>query len=419
MSPPSPAAPDPNPDDEDQPMDLNPTAAQQAFRTEVREWLQANVPTDLPPLRGVEQMPRYKAWERTMFEAGYAAISWPKAFGGRDADLMTQAIFAEEYARAGAPQRINVLGLGLAGPTLMVHGTPEQKAQWLPDILSCDAIWCQGFSEPDAGSDLAAIRTSAVLEDDTYVVNGQKIWTSAGRYADWMFALVRTTTGVAKHKGITFLMIDMHSPGIVVRQINQINDDAGFSEVFFDDVRVPAANVVGGVDDGWGVAMTTLSFERGTGLGSHVRFQRNLDGLVEIVKATGTAEDPKVRDRVAALHVRNQVFRHNGNRTLTSISGGNPVGPEASLNKLFWSTMERDIFETGMDVLGPYAELEDPGLDGVDARAWHKQYWYSRAACIYAGTTQIQKNIIAERVLGLPKEPSLRREPAALTGKGS
>ncbi|HUG83249.1 MAG TPA: acyl-CoA dehydrogenase family protein [Euzebya sp.] len=386
-------------------MDLNPTAEQQAFRAEVREWLEANVPTDLPPLRSREELPQYKAWERTLFDAGYAAISWPTAFGGRDADLMTQAIFAEEYARADAPHRVNVLGLGLAGPTLMAHGTPAQQQQWLPGILSCDAIWCQGFSEPDAGSDLAAIRTSAVLEDDTYVVNGQKIWTSAGRFGDWMFTLVRTNDEVSKHKGITYLMIDMHSPGVQVRDIIQINNDAGFAEVFLDDVRVPAANVVGGVDNGWAVAMTTLSHERGTGLGSHVRFQKNLDALRDIVHAAGVAGDPRVRDTLAALHVRNQVFRHNGNRTLTSITSGKPIGPEASLNKLFWSTMERDIFEAGMDIMGPWAELASGGLDGVDSAAWHKQYWYSRAACIYAGTSQIQKNIIAERVLGLPKEP--------------
>lgn len=393
-------------------MDLNPTPDQQVFREGVRAWLADNVPAEpLPPLKSSEELPSYKAWERTLYEAGYAAISWPKEFGGQDADLMTQAIFAEEYARLGAPNRINTLGLGLAGPTLMVHGTKEQQQQWLPGILSCDDIWCQGFSEPDAGSDLAAIRTSAVLEDDTYIVNGQKIWTSQGRYGDWIFMLVRTNTDVPKHKGITFLMIDMTSEGIEVRNITQINNDAGFAEVFFDDVRVPAANVVGGVDNGWGVAMTTLSFERGTGLGSHVRFQKNLDDLTGIIKARGVQDDPRVRDKLAALHVRNQVFRHNGNRTLTSITNGNPVGPEASLNKLFWSTMERDIFETGMDVLGPYAELADDVLDGVDIPSWHKHYWYARAACIYAGTTQIQKNIIAERVLGLPKEP----RPAAAT----
>jgi alkylation response protein AidB-like acyl-CoA dehydrogenase len=386
-------------------MDLNPTPAQEAFRAEVREWLAANVPTDLGPLSEAT-FEDHRAWERRLYEAGYAAISWPEAFGGRGADLMTQAIFAEEYARAGAPQRINVLGLGLAGPTLMVHGTDDQQRRWLPGILSCEDIWCQGFSEPDAGSDLAALRTSAVLEGGEYVVNGQKIWTSAGRYGDWIFTLVRTNPDVAPHKGITFLMIDMRSPGVDVRPIVQINSDAGFAEVFFDDVRVPADNVVGPVDGGWGVAMTTLSFERGTGLGSHVRFQRDLDELIRIVRATGRADDPRVRDRVAALHARNQVFRHNGSRTLTSITSGTPIGPEASLNKLFWSTMERDIFETGMSVLGPAAELvETGGEDGVDVAAWHKHYWYARAACIYAGTTQIQKNIIAERVLGLPKEP--------------
>lgn len=397
-------------------MDLNPTPEQQAFRDEVRAWLADNVPAPpLPPLKSSDELPLYKAWERKLFEAGYAAISWPREFGGQDADLMTQAIFAEEHARSGAPNRINTLGLGLAGPTLMAHGTQEQQQQWLPGILSCDDIWCQGFSEPDAGSDLAAIRTSAVLEDDTYIVNGQKIWTSQGRYGDWIFMLVRTNTEVSKHKGITFLMIDMDADGIEVRNITQINNDEGFAEVFFDDVRVPAANVVGGVDNGWAVAMTTLSFERGTGLGSHVRFQKNLDDLTGIITARGVQDDPLVRDKLAALHVRNQVFRHNGNRTLTSITNGNPVGPEASLNKLFWSTMERDIFETGMEVLGPYAELADDAWDGVDIPAWHKHYWYARAACIYAGTSQIQKNIIAERVLGLPKEP----KPAATTPTAS
>ncbi len=388
-------------------MDLNPTPEQEAFRQEVRTWLEANVPTDLPPLTSEAELGLYKDWERSLYEAGYAAIHWPAAYGGRDADLLTQAIFAEEYARSGAPQRINVLGLGLFGPTLMVHGTDEQKAQWLSGILSCDDIWVQGFSEPDAGSDLAALRTSAVLEGDTYVVNGQKIWTSQGRFGDWMFALVRTNQDAPKHKGITYLAIDMHTPGIDVRPITQINADPGFAEVFFDDVRVPAANVVGGVDNGWRVAMTTLGFERGTGLGSHVRFQKDLDGLVASARARGVAGDPRVRDALAALHARNQVVRHNGNRTLTTLSSGGQIGPEASLNKLYWSTMERDIFETGMELLGPYAELEDPGLDGVDATDWHKKYWYSRGACIYAGTTQIQTNIIAERVLGLPKEPRI------------
>ena len=386
-------------------MDLTPTPEQQAFRSEVREWLAANVPADpLPEASTPEGLEAHKAWERRLFEAGYAAIHWPSEYGGRDADHLTQQIFAEEYVASGAPTRINTLGLGLAGPTLMVYGTPEQKDRWLARILSSEDIWCQGFSEPDAGSDLAAIRTTAVLDGDHYVINGQKIWTSMGRVADWMFCLVRTNPEVPKHKGITFIMIDMTSPGIEVRPIVQINADPGFAEVFFTDVRVPAENVVGEVDDGWRVAMTTLSFERGTGLGSHVKFGRDLDRLVGLVRARGMADDPLVRDRVAALFARNRVFRHNTYRTATALSSGGRLGPEASLNKLYWSQMERDIFELGMTVMGPYAELAPDADLALDQHRWHHDYWYARASCIYAGTSQIQKNIIAERVLGLPKE---------------
>jgi alkylation response protein AidB-like acyl-CoA dehydrogenase len=396
-------------------MDLNLTEAQQAFRDEVRGWLEANVPSDplaSPSTR--EGFDAHRAWERTLYDAGYAAIHWPKAYGGRDAGLIDTAIFQEEYARAGAPQRINVLGLGLAGPTLMAFGTDEQKQRWLPGILSAEDIWCQGFSEPDAGSDLANIKTTAVREGDEYVVNGQKVWTSLGRFGDWIFTLVRTDKDAAKHKGITFLMIDMHTPGIEVRPIVQINDDAGFAEVFFTDVRVPVANVVGEEHDGWRVAMTTLGFERGTGLGTHVRFSKDLQELVALVKAAGKADDPIVRDRVAALYAETEVYRHNMYRTLTRLADGKPIGPEASLNKLFWSEMEVRIFDAGMEVmeglseLGPKADAIVDAL-GEEAAAiwqhWHKQYWYSRGACIYAGTSQIQKNIIAERVLGLPKEP--------------
>ena len=405
-------------------MDLELTAEQQAFREEVRTWLQANVPAEpLASQTTPEGFAAHRDWERRLFEAGYAAISWPAKYGGRDADLLTTAILQEEYARFGAPTRINVLGLGLAGPTLMVYGTEEQKERWLARILSCDDIWSQGFSEPDAGSDLAGIRTSAVPEGDEYIVNGQKIWTTLGRFADWIFALVRTDRDAPKHKGITFLMIDMKSPGIEVRPIVQINGDAGFSEVFFTDVRVPIANVVGEVNDGWRVAMSTLGFERGTGLGSHVRFSRDLDGLVALVKGMGLQDDPIVRDQVAKLHVDVSVFRHNTYRTLTRLAHGKPIGPEASLNKLYWSQMEARIFETGMQVMGPYAELTskaDQAAERLGRAAaaaawdhWHKQYWYSRAALIYAGTSEVQRNIIAERVLGLPKEPA-----AGGTGQG-
>jgi alkylation response protein AidB-like acyl-CoA dehydrogenase len=387
-------------------MDLNLTADQESFRDEVRAWLADNVPAEpLAPPSTPEGLEAHRAWERTLDDAGYAAIHWPKAYGGRDADLLTQAIFQEEYTLAGAPERINVLALGLAGPTILAFGSDEQKQRWLPSILSCEDIWCQGFSEPDAGSDLANIRTTAVLEGDEYVINGQKIWTSLGRFADWMFCLVRTDRDAPKHKGITYIMVDMHSPGIEVRPIVQINEDAGFAEVFLTDVRVPAGNVIGEVNGGWGVAMATLGFERGTGLGAHVRFSKNVEELVELVKAAGMADDPLIRDQVARVYVETEVYRHNMYRTLTTLAGGKPIGPEASLNKLFWSEMEVRIFDAGMQAMGAHAELTPKADQSLDPGRWQKMYWYSRAACIYAGTSEIQKNIISERVLGLPKEP--------------
>ena len=385
-------------------MDLTPTADQIAFRTEVREWLAANVPPEPLPSSATEKgFAAHREWERTLYEAGYAAISWPKAYGGRDADLLTQAIFSEEYARAGGPDRINTLGLGLAGPTLMVYGTDEQKSRWLSGILSCDDIWSQGFSEPDAGSDLAGVKTRAVRDGDDYVVNGQKIWTSLGNYADWMFALVRTDPTAKKHAGISFVMIDMSSEGVEVRPITQINGNAGFAEVFLSDVRVPVANRIGEEGQGWKIAMTTLGFERGTGLGSHVRFSQDLDELVELVKSCGMDDDPVIREAVAQLFIETEVYRHNMYRTLTSLADGKSQGPEASLNKLYWSEMEVRMFRLGMEVMGERAELTDKAEAAIDADHWQQRYWYARGSNIYAGTTEIQKNIIAERVLGLPR----------------
>jgi alkylation response protein AidB-like acyl-CoA dehydrogenase len=387
-------------------MDLDLTDEQRAFREEVRSWLATNTPREpLPPSSTEEGFRAHRAWEKRLYEAGYAAIHWPRAYGGRDASIIDTAIFQEEYARAGAPARINVLGLGLAGPTLIAYGTDEQKQRWLPGILSCDAIWCQGFSEPEAGSDLANVKSTAVREGDEYVANGQKTWTSSGRFADWIFALVRTDREAPKHRGITFLMIDMHAEGIEVRPIVQANGDAGFAEVFFTDVRVPAANVVGREHDGWRVAMTTLGFERGTGLGTHVRFSKDLEELVELVTRVGLADDPLVRDEVAKLYAETEVYRHNMYRTLTTLASGKPIGPEASLNKLYWSEMEHRIFDAGVRAMGPLGELTPAADAAVDKGTWQQRYWYSRAACIYAGTSEIQKNIISERVLGLPKEP--------------
>ena len=387
-------------------MDLTLTPDQQAFRDEVRSWLADNVPAEpLPPSSTEEGLAAHRTWERRLHDAGYAAIHWPRAYGGQDADLLTQAIFSEEYARAGAPERVNVLALGLAGPVLIDYGTEEQKQRWLPGMLSCDEIWSQGFSEPDAGSDLAAVKTTAVRDGDEFVVNGQKIWTTLGRFADWLFALVRTDRDAPKHHGITFLMIPMDAAGIDVRPIMQINEDPGFAEVFLTDVRVPVDNVVGEVNDGWRIAMATLGYERGTGLGNHIRFSRNVDELIDLARAVGRADDPLVRDALARRFVETEVFRHHMSRVLTRMAEGQPPGAEASLNKLYWSEMEARIFETGLDLMGPDAQLSDSADAGPPVAAWHKRAWYARAAKIYAGTSEIQKNIIAERVLGLPKEP--------------
>lgn len=395
-------------------MDLELTTEQRAFRDEVRAWLEANVPSEaLPPSGTPEGLAAHRAWERRLYDAGYAAVHWPEEFGGRGASHIDTTIFAEEYTRAGAPERVNALALGLAGPTLMVYGTPEQQRRWLPGMLSCDDIWSQGFSEPGAGSDLAALTTTAVRDGTDYVVDGQKTWTTLGRFADWIFALVRTDRSAPRHRGLTALMIPMDAPGIDVRPITQINGDAGFSEVFFSDVRVPAEHVVGGEGEGWKVAMTTLQFERGTGLGTHVRFSRQLRELARLVTALGADADPVTREEVGRLFARTEVYRHTMYRTLTMLSKGGSLGPEASLNKLYWSEMETDIHEAGLRAMGPLAELAGSAEAASDALGdaagvwadWHKRYLYARAARIYAGTNEIQKNIIAERVLGLPKEP--------------
>ena len=383
-----------------------------AFRDEVRTWLaehreQIEQTRALDWEEGGEAFERHREWERTLHAAGLAAAHWPVEYGGRGASLVQQAILTEEYVRAGAPERINRLGLGLLGPTLMLFGTDEQKQQHLPRILNCDEIWCQGFSEPNAGSDLASLRTRAVLEGDEWVVDGQKIWTSLGRFGDWIFTLVRTDPQAPKHGGITFLLIDMHSPGVEVRPLVQINGDARFAEVFFSNVRVPRANVVGEVNGGWKVAMATLGFERGTGLGSPAAFNRMFRDLVDLTRrqprdAGVAADDPDVRRRVAQAYIETRVFELTTQRTLSQLSKGRPLGPEASLTKLYWSEMEARMEELAVDVLGPRGELQPGTRDAVGE--FFNDYLYARASMIYAGTSEVQKNIIATRVLGLPRE---------------
>jgi alkylation response protein AidB-like acyl-CoA dehydrogenase len=383
-------------------MDLSFTAEQEAFRERVRAWLADNVPRErLPSVGTPDGFEAHRAWERTLYDAGFAGLHWPRDVGGQGADVVIQAIFEEEYLLSAAPERVTVVGQKLMGPTLLAHGTREQQRRWLPGILSAEQVWSQGFSEPDAGSDLAGLRTRAVRDGDTWIVNGQKIWTSYGAFADWIFALVRTDPEASRHAGITFLAIDMRSPGVEARPIVQLDGQAGFAEVFFTDVRVPTDQVVGDVDDGWNVAMTTLAFERDAPAKPSARYLRDVDELARIARAHA-AIDARVLDLLGGLYARAFAYKAHTLRTLSRLDAGESLGADASATKLLWSELERDIYEAGLDLVGPASgDLErDPGAGAAD---WHSRYWFARAATIYAGTSEVQRNIVAERILGLPK----------------
>jgi alkylation response protein AidB-like acyl-CoA dehydrogenase len=389
-------------------MDLALTTEQRQFRDELRVWLQANAPAPFAGSMNEEEKGAYfdylRAWQRKVFDAGWAGITWPKEYGGRDAALIEQAIFTEEWARAEAPQLINALGLSLIGPTIIAAGTPEQKSRYLRKILSCEEIWCQGFSEPNAGSDVAGLATKATLDGDVFVVNGQKIWTSLAHVADWCLLLVRTDPDAPKHKGITALLVDMHSPGVTVRPLKQMTGDASFNEVFFDNVRVPEANVLGAVNKGWQTAITTLMNERANlGTGIYVQFKRNLDQLVaraRQIKRNGkpVSEDPVLRQKIAQAYTELEVFRLTNTRALSKMHRDSVPGPEGSILKIQWSEYNQRFQQIAMEVLGPYGQLQ-----GFDNGQWAFNYLRTRANTIEAGTSEIQRNIVAERVLGLPK----------------
>ena len=386
-------------------MDLRYTDEQEAFRAEARAWLRAHVPKERLPTVGTrEGFDAYRAWERELGRAGYGALHWPVEYGGRGADVVMTAIFEEEYALVEGPPRITVLGRNLMGPTLMAHGTPEQKDRWLSRILSADDIWSQGFSEPEAGSDLAGLKTRAVRDGDEFVVNGQKIWTSYGTFSDWIFALVRTDPDAPRHAGITFLAIDMHSPGVEARPLVQVDGRAGFAEVFFTDVRVPVSHVIGDLNRGWDVAMTTLGFERDAPSAPAGRFERDVTELGSIARALGKDADAGTMNTIGSLYAQALAYRHHTMRTLTRLARGESIGPEGSVTKVLWSELERETFEKGRELLGPYGEVVSSESPLSDPVRWHSKYWFSRAATIYAGTSEIQRNIIAERVLGLPRK---------------
>ncbi len=391
-------------------MDLNLTPNEQTFRDEFRAWLDTNVPTEWTGggSTSSEDNAAYiqylHDWQRKLYDGGWAGISWPKEYGGRGATLMEQSIFQAELARANAPQLIGTIGLSLVGPTIIAMGTEAQKARYLAKILSGEEIWCQGFSEPNAGSDLAALGTKAARAGDVFLVNGQKIWTSFAQMADWCLLLVRTDSAAPKHRGITCLLTDMHSEGISVRPLRQMSGDSGFNEVFFSNVRVPAAQILGEVNKGWTTGITALMNERANlGAGIQVVFKRNLEALIErarTIERNGrpASEDPLVRQKLAQAYLELEILRLNTNRALTSLAKTGIPGPEGSTQKLYWSEMNQRTQQAAQEILGPYGQLKD-----FDNGMWEYAYLRTRGNTIEAGTSEIQRNIIAERVLGLPK----------------
>jgi alkylation response protein AidB-like acyl-CoA dehydrogenase len=390
-------------------MNLNPEPEEERFRDELRTWLLANAPAPWTSKSASEEdnhdlVEYLRDWQRRVYNGGWAGLSWPEEYGGRGASVIEQAIFNEELARSGAPPLINVIGLAMAGPTIIALGTEEQKKRYLPPILSGEEIWCQGFSEPNSGSDVASLTTKAVRDGDDFVVSGQKIWTSYAHYSKWCLLLVRTDASGPKHKGITCLLLDMKSPGVEVRPLRQITGEAGFNEVFFDNVRVPATQVLGKVDEGWKVAITILMNERAnSGTGSYVTFRRILDELIqrsrEMVGSRGrAADDPLTRQDLAQTYIELEIFRLNSSRALTRISKEGIPGPEGSILKLCYSETYQRMMQRAMQALGPYAQLT-----GFDGGRWGYNYLRSRSSTIAAGTSEILRNIIAERVLGLPK----------------
>ncbi len=393
-------------------MDLTLSPTQIAFRDELRAWLAANAPSPIARTAG-EPLPqrfeKLRAWQRRLHEAGWAGVAWPKAYGGRGASLLEQVIFLEEMARAQAPPMANTLGLGLIGPTIIHFGTEEQKRRFLPKILSAEEIWCQGFSEPNAGSDVAAIRTEARLDGDRFVINGHKVWNSYGWVADWCALVVRTDPSAAKHKGLTYILVDMKSPGVEVRPIRQISGESEFAELFFKDVRVPAANVLGQINDGWNVALGTLMHERATlGASITILYRRSFDRLVELtrqIRRNGRplCDDPITRQKLAQAYTELEVFRLNQMRAVSRVTATGVPGPEGSILKIFWSEFNQRFQQTAQEILGPYGMLEEGSPHAIDDGAWSYGFLRARGNTIEAGTSEIQRNIIGHFVLGLPK----------------
>ncbi|OXM64083.1 acyl-CoA dehydrogenase family protein [Amycolatopsis vastitatis] len=403
-------------------MDLSYPPEVQGFREEVRAFIAANVPPDwrgLGALDTEEAKAFVEQWRRVLAEHGYLAPAWPVEYGGGGLDRLRQVVLVEELAAAGLPASgsQDVFGIKMIGNLLLRHGTEEQKRYFLPRIISGEDRWCQGFSEPGAGSDLAALRTRAVLTGGEWVIDGQKVWTSQARSADWIFLLARTDPTAVRHRGITMLLVPLDQPGVDIRPITMITGDTGFNEVFFTGVRTAEANVVGEAGGGWTVAMSLLGLERGDEAATNpIMFRAEIDRLIELARERGVDGDPVVRQRLARCYSRAEIMRHLGNRVLTRWLKGEPTGTEASVSKLYWSEHHRAVTELAMDILGPEAMVptgrgplrhyrtDDPGAPNSTA-SWSTVWLHAVSGTIYAGTSEVQRNILAETALGMPREP--------------
>jgi hypothetical protein len=385
-------------------VDLRYTPEQEAFRREAREWLGANVPKE--PLRSFdtkEGFEEHRAWERRLHAGGFAMVPWPVEYGGRGADLLEWLVFEEEYYRAGAPGRVNQNGIFLLGPTLMEYGTPAQKARYLPKMASSEEVWAQGWSEPNAGSDMAAIQATALRDGDHYVIRGQKTWASRGAFAHWMFGLFRSDPESERHHGLSFVLVPLDLPGVSVRPIRKLNGKAAFAEVFFDDARVPVENRVGEEGQGWSVAMSTAGFERGLMLRSPARFQATAEKLVALWRENAEACDPSLRRRVVECWIAAEAYTLETYRTVSRLLAGGKIGAEASQSKIFWSELDLRMHETALEILGWRGELLPEAELASGVGEWLDGYYFALAGPIYAGTNEIQRNVIAERLLGLPR----------------
>ena len=380
-----------------------------AFREEVATWMAEHNVGEFAALggRGGSGDENFgfevrRAWEHELATGGWTCIGWPTEYGGRGASMLEQVVFAEEYVRAKAPGRVSILGEGLLGPTVIHYGTDEQKARFLPSIVAGTELWCQGYSEPNAGSDLASVQTKAELDGDEWVISGQKVWTSLAHQADWCFVVARTDPGSVRHKGLSYLLVPMDQPGVEVRPITQLTKTSDFNEVFFTEARTRADLVVGEPGQGWQVALATLAFERGVGLLGHLlSFRREFDAVVEHARARGLTEQPQWRQRLARSYAELEIIRMNTIRSLTGVEGP-AAPPEASIAKLFWASWHRNLGELMMDLEGPAATIVGEDYDLGD---FHRTFLFSRSETIYGGSNQIQRNIIGERVLGLAPEP--------------